>query len=87
MKTYNIDSFKRLANVVNEENCERLAIDIGKALIFYAHAISKWRKQNPGLSSEMYNSNIAEFEFDWIDDGKHEIHKPQIIAKETGEIL
>lgn len=85
-KKYEIDSFKKLCNVVNTENAQRLAIDLGQWLIYYAIAIGEIRAKHPKETKNKTNSQIAEGHFTWIDDGKNDLLYSEIINKDTGEV-
>ena len=84
-KEYIIDSLDRLLNVVNLENCERLAIDLGQWLIYYAHTLDSVRKSNPKECDGKLNTEIVNGGFRWIDDGKNDILGVEITNQQTGE--
>jgi hypothetical protein len=85
-KKYNIDSFKKLCNVVNLENSSRLAIDLGQWLIYYAVVTDEIRKKHPKETKNKSNSQIAECTFTWVDDGKNDLLHATVENKNTGEI-
>ena len=87
-KEYNIDSFEKLSNVVNEENLEAFLIDFAKFISSYLLYIREFRKKFPEETKGKHNSQILKIRgFTWIDDGKHEIRLVKIENIFTGEVL
>lgn len=65
MKTYKIKTIEDLSRVVTQENVENLMTDLKGVMLSLLLA----RAASNGNDDE-----IQMTEFDWIDDGKHEIH-------------
>lgn len=86
-KKYNIDSFEKLCNVVNEENIERFIPDLAGWLLYYAYVISKFRKEHPEETRGKSNIQIVKGAFIWYDDGKNDFKGVDLINNETGEIV
>lgn len=85
-KKYHIDSFEKLCNAVNEENAERLAVDLAGWIIGYAKFVSEIRKKHPKECKRKRNSSIVKASFIWTDDGKNEVTGIIITNEATGEI-
>jgi hypothetical protein len=85
-KEYKINSFKRLANVVNEDNYQVLAIDLAQVLISYHMQIKVIRESIPEKTIGKKNSQIAKFGFTFIDDGKNDFLGYDLENNETGEV-
>lgn len=84
---YEINSFERLCNVANPENCERLAVDIGLWVIWYAKQMEEIRKHYPEETNGVANWDIAQAAFTWIDDGKHEFRDVKVTDPKTGKTV
>lgn len=84
-KTYEIKSFEHLLNIINKENCERLATDCALWLIEYSRIIEALREKHPEKYQGKSNWEIAEGGFNWIDDGEQKINGWKTTIKETGE--
>jgi len=84
-KEYHIDSFNKLVNVANKENIERLSIDLILWLNRLVQVFDKLREELPEETKGKSNSEIADVSFNWIDDGKNNIHQTVIENGLTGE--
>ena len=82
---YEIHTFEQLLNVVNTENSQRLAIDLGAWLMWYAKVMEKMREQNPVETEGKLNWEIATCGFTWIDDGKHGVNSVSVKDPRTGK--
>jgi hypothetical protein len=80
-KSYNIASFKDIANLITTENAERLIKDVSKWLLFYAEAIDHVRKNHPKETVGKTNFEIFEPTMEWVDDGKNDFLGIEIIKK------
>tara|TARA_R110000822_G_scaffold127454_1_gene262952 strand:- start:12096 stop:12386 length:291 start_codon:yes stop_codon:yes gene_type:complete len=85
-KEYNINSFDKLLNVINEENFDILSIDLIQWLGLYVETLKEVRKKHPELKDRL-NSEIAKGSFIWIDDGKNDMKDIFLELKGTGEII
>ena len=85
-KKYEIDSFEKLCNLVNEENAQNLATDLAGWLLYYNQVMTETRKNHPEETKGLTNSQIAEASFIWIDDNKHELKGVKITDSHTGEV-
>ncbi len=86
MKTYHIDTLDKLLNAVNEENSDRMAIDLAHWLVWYSTVIQKCRDNNPEETKGKTNAEIARCAFVWTDDHKTGITSFQVYDPDTGEI-
>ena len=86
-KKYEIKTLKQVCNIVNNENIENLSICFVQWLYSYNAAISEIRKKHPELTDGKLNTEIVEGWFDWIDDGKTDIPRYEIINGDTGEVI
>jgi len=84
--TYEIHTFEQLLNVVNSENSQRLAVDIGAWLMWYAKIMENTRRDFPNETEGKLNWEIAKGGFTWVDDGKHELKNVTITDPSTGKI-
>jgi hypothetical protein len=82
---YEIHTFEQLLNVVNAENSQRLAIDLGSWLMWYAKVMDNTRKEYPEETEGKLNCEIAKSGFTWIDDGKHELKSVSVTDPRTGK--
>lgn len=85
-KQYEIDSFKKLCNIITDENYEQITMDLCKWLAYHVHIMNEYRHKFPKESKGKTNWEIAKTSFIWIDDGKNDIKKVIIKNKETGEV-
>jgi hypothetical protein len=86
-KEYNIDSFERLSNVINEHNLGNLIIDIANVFSSYLSYIKDLRIKYPKETKGKQNSQILKLTgFTWIDDNKNEIKEIKVENKFTGEV-
>ena len=85
-KEYMIDSFDKLANAVNEDNCQVLAVDLAQSLIFYHTQIKAIREQRPKETKGKKNAQIIKFGFTFIDDGKNDFLGCDLTDIHTGEV-
>jgi hypothetical protein len=85
-KQYEIDSFEKLCNVVNNENVDRLAVDLAQWLLVYANTVESIRESYPELTKDKLNTQIAKGAFVWVDDGKNDLLGVQVTNEATGEV-
>ncbi len=84
-KQYEIDSFEKLINIINEDNFENLSTDLVHWLAIATAHYKTMRDQYPDQCKGKTNWEIAKAYFTWIDDGKHE-HEIKITNPQTGEV-
>lgn len=85
-KECKIDTFDKLINVVNNENVERLSVDLYIWLAKCNSVLTKYRKLYPDETKDKKNSQILKCSFVWIDDGKHDDLGFTLENLDTGEI-
>jgi len=85
-KEYIIDNFDKLANIVNEKNAEKLAVDLANMLVMYQKYITLVRNERPKETKGKKNTQIAKLAFTWFDDGKNDVLGLDFVDKKTGEI-
>lgn len=85
-KRYEIDSFEKLCNVINEENYERLTVDLAGWLRYITLMNKEFREKYPKECEGKTNWEIANCSFVWIDDGKNNLKEVKVTNRETGEI-
>ena len=85
-KTYVIDSFEKLLNVLNDDNFKNLTLDLLKWLATYMVYIKEVRGKYPNETEGKSNWEICEAHFEWIDDGKNDIKYIDHHNKHTGEV-
>lgn len=84
-KVYEIDSWEKLHNVVNEENFTSFMIDFANYLGFYVQSIKQMKNHTPKFA-ELSNVEICQSKMRWIDDGKNDFLTYEIENADTGEI-
>jgi len=98
-KEYYIDSLDKLVNLANSENYEcfrlasriaelkdeRLSMDFLLWLGNVVNVMDKLRKELPEETKGKANSELMKCSFNWIDDGKNNIHQTVIENGLTGE--
>jgi hypothetical protein len=85
-KTYEISTLQQLLNVINDDNAENIATDFALWIISYNLHISEFRKQYPELAKGKTNTEIADCEFIWKDDGENGLTGSRVKCNETGEV-
>jgi hypothetical protein len=85
-KRYEIDSFEKLCNVINEKNIESLTADLVMWLAFHVEAMKQIRKKHPKLAKGKSNWELCKTTFIWIDDGKNEMKEIILRNQDTGEV-
>jgi hypothetical protein len=85
-KRYEIDSFEKLVNVINEDNFESLTKDLIMWLAFHVDAMKLVRKNLPEKLKKKTNWQLNKSTFIWIDDGKNEMKEVVIRNQTTGEV-
>lgn len=85
-KEYEINTFNRLCNAVNEENAERLAVDLAQWLVWYSLVIKEYRDKYPEKTKGKTNTQITKASFRWVDDGRNDVLAVTLVNKDTGEI-
>jgi hypothetical protein len=85
-KTFEIDSFEKLCNVVTTENFQNLSMDLLKWLAVVAKQMETFRKKNPKLSKGKTNWDLCKLTFVWIDDGKNDMESLVLKNQDTGEV-
>ena len=80
-KTYNIDTFHKLLNVINKDNFEDLVICLNKFLAFQVSLKRKMEEEKLPFDAE-----ILKCGFLWTDDGEHDMNTLHINDPETGEV-
>lgn len=71
-KEYKIDSLEDILNTLSTENYGRFLVDVINSFTFYLTTIEETKKQYPELA-HLKNTEIANFGFTWIDDGKTDV--------------
>ena len=84
-KTFEIDSFEKLLNVVDEDNIGDLGICLFHYLHHYTKVIKEYRKTYPKECKGKLNYQIIPTSFIWTDDGIEELTKVQMVNSKTGE--
>lgn len=84
-KTYEIDSFAKLMNVLSDENFEALSLDFIKWMATYLAHIKKVREAHPEETKDLLNWEITEAAFEWIDDGANDLREVNVVDGKTGE--
>lgn len=86
-KQYEIDSFEKLCNIINEDNFEALTTDLIMWLSYHVKYMKSLRKQLPKkYTKDKTNWDLGKSSFIWIDDGKHDMKFVHIKNLLTGEI-
>lgn len=85
-KTYEIDSFEKLVNVLGSDNFESLTVDLILWLGYQVKVFEEFRKLHPKWAKDKTNWQIANSFFIWTDDGKHEKTSVTVKNTLTGEI-
>lgn len=85
-KTYDIDSFEKLMNVISDENFERLTLDMIEWMAVYLSYIKEIKAKYPKKTKGKLNWELCQAGFQWIDDGKHDLKYVELHNKQTGEI-
>ena len=83
-KEYEIDSLKKLLNVINEENYDRIIIDLAKFLRIFTLHTKELRDKFPEETKGKTNYQLTKPIFKWIDDNKNEIKECAILDSDTG---
>ena len=86
IKKYDINSFERLCNVINEKNFNVFTLDLITWLSVYVRTINKIRAKYPEETKNKSNTEISAGSFVWYDDNKNDWKGITLINKETGEI-
>jgi hypothetical protein len=84
-KTYKIDSFAKLMNVLSEDNFEALSLDFVKWMAAYLAHVKKVREAHPEETKNLLNWEITEADFEWIDDGANDLKEVVVVDGRTGE--
>lgn len=84
-KIYEIDSWDKLHNVVNEDNFVLFMTDFANYLGFYVQSIKQMKRHAPELA-ELSNVEICQSKMRWIDDGENNFDTYEIENANTGEI-
>ncbi len=85
-KRYEIDSFKKLCNIINEDNFEALTTDLVMWLTYHVHMMREIRKMNPEITKGKSNWEISATSFIWINDGEHKMEGVNVKDQTTGEV-
>jgi hypothetical protein len=85
-KTYDIDTFEKLINVVNKENFDRFTIDFLQWLHYSVDILEAIREKYPEEVKGKTNWEIAKSSFTWIDDGKNDFKSVKVTNAQTGEV-
>jgi len=85
-KEYEIDSFDKLVNLINEDNFEDLTHDLMLWLAYNVKVMKMLREKAPEDTQGKQNSEIVRATFIWIDDGKHNLREVKLKNDVTGEI-
>lgn len=86
-KTYEIDSFEKLINVIDEDNFEALTLDLLNWLAYTVKISKAYREEFPKQCKGKSNWDLFKSSFIWTDDGQVEINKFQIKNGLTGEVV
>lgn len=81
-KQYQVHSFDDLCDLVNDENVERLSIDLAMWLKVYQESIKAIREKMPNETKGMKNSEISKSGFTWVDDGANDLLGMTVTFKE-----
>lgn len=84
-KRYEIDSFKKLCNIINDDNYEQITTDLCHWLGFHISIMRDIRKKHPKETKGKTNWELAQTSFIWIDDGKNDLKAVLVKNKDTGE--
>lgn len=86
-KEYDIDSFDKLLNIINEENFTSLTSDLILFLHYNVKLIKHLRNTLPkSKTKNKTNCQLISSSFVWIDDGKNEFKFIKIKNSDTGEV-
>ena len=73
-KTYSINSFGDIANVITPENLDNFMTDLRGSLIAYLTMVEITRAQlSPEFANVPNNDIVPFYGLYWTDDGKHDI--------------
>lgn len=85
-KTYEIDSFEKLCNVINADNFESITKDLVLWLHYHVRMMESIRKQDPKYCKGKTNWDITNTCFVWTNDGINDITHISVKNKLTGEV-
>lgn len=85
-KEYPVTNWKEMLDLCREDRKETFLVDLHLALLRYTTIITTVKTLDPSLK-DVPNSEIMEFGFNWIDDGKHEHNYTQITNSENGKTV
>jgi len=85
-KQYEIDSFEKLINVIDEDNFSHLTTDLLLWLNYHILFMKDLRKSLPKKTKGKTNWDLCHSTFIYIADGKHEMNKVIVKNKLTGEV-
>lgn len=85
-KTYEIDSFETLINVVNVDNADRIIPDLCMWLAYSAQIVDALRKKHKKYCKDKTNWDLARSCFVWTDDGENKMTHVRVKNLLTGEI-
>lgn len=86
-KQYDINSFERLCNIINEDNFESLTTDLVMWLSYHVRHMKHLRQVLPKkYTKDKTNWDLGKSSFIWIDDGKSDMKFIQIKNQLTGEV-
>lgn len=80
-KKYEIDTFEKFLNVVNEENFDRILTDFAEFVGAYLQLC-----KNSNRKSKLNSDRLKFKSFTWIDDGKLGIKYIDVTNAKTGEV-
>ena len=84
-KKYEFDKLHQLGFIVNDDNIERLSIDLLSWLHYVNEFYKAFKEKNPD-KAHLQNSQIGKFNFIWIDDQNAGVlNHLEVTNKITGE--
>ena len=84
-KTYEIDSFEKLINTINEDNFKHLTTDLLMWLSYNVKFMKVVRKDIPEAKG-LTNWDLCQTRFVYIADGKHDMKSVVLKNTLTGEV-
>lgn len=85
-KQFEINSFEKLCNVIDEDNFDSLTLDLIMWLAHHVKMMKSLRKDLPKKDKSKTNWELLKTTFIWIDDGEHEIKEVVLKNEDTGEV-
>jgi hypothetical protein len=83
---YEIDSFEKLLNIINEDNFGSLSMCLLKWLKYHTLLMKQYREKYPEYAKDKSNWELGKITFIWIDDGKDDLKFVSIKNELTGQV-